>query len=168
MGATLAGVLYYHGEIRSNIRNKIPLQDWDFEAVLAYFRSNSNDNMSFSVANYNKTATKVQHAYMMACAEENRAPNILMRNMKSIYYRELFIKELQKSPGDFDIYSQTRSRGIQKEQERLFDQSEILKAEFQPNDPRLEKMIIMGLNMIQLSRCVTVNTMYVGSPDVGK
>ncbi|CAA9962487.1 hypothetical protein PTMSG1_05861 [Pyrenophora teres f. maculata] len=126
MGATLAGVLYYHGEIRSNIRNKIPLQDWDFEAVLAYFCSNSNDNMSFSgqcmhtrarlyisvCAEYNKTATKVQHAYMMACAEENRAPNILMRNMKPTYYRELFIKALQKSLGDFDIYSQTRSRGI--------------------------------------------------------
>lgn len=158
MGATLAGILYYSGEIKSNIENKIPIHQWSFEAILAYFSSNSNKYLSFSGyfsqtrvrlyiaarASYNGKGTKVAETYMSACAEENGNFSITSRGLKPTHHLEEFIREFQKKPNDFEIYTQTRSRGILKEQKRLIDEWLAVYSNGGLDDEKREGMVVVG------------------------
>ncbi|RMZ73851.1 hypothetical protein GMOD_00004649 [Pyrenophora seminiperda CCB06] len=147
-GATIAGILYYHCEIKSNFAKQIPIQQWSFEAVLAFFCSNTNKHLSFSTffeatrarlylstyASYKKKATKVQEFYVMACAEHNDNFSFTRHSLKPTFYREQFIRELQKEPKDYEICTGTRNRGLLREQKRLINEWQAAQERLDPND----------------------------------
>lgn len=117
MGVTLAGVLFRRGEIKPNIKNDVPISQWDFGTALAYFCNNSKENISFSshfrqtrtrlclaaYVNYENKATSVQNLYMLACVEENHHQRIRDCGFKPTHYRENFIHEPLKNPHEFEI-----------------------------------------------------------------
>ncbi|KAI4702464.1 hypothetical protein J4E81_002828 [Alternaria sp. BMP 2799] len=163
MGATLAGVLFRRGEVKYNIKNRVPMGQWGFETALAYFCSNSNDNISFSsyfrqtrarlylaaYAKYENRATNVQKVYMLACAEENGNKRIQDRGFKPTHYRERFIHELLQSPKDFDICTQNRNKAILKDMRQLVESWKSIEANFDPNNVRHQKLAEIGPALIE-------------------
>lgn len=161
-GATLAGILFYRGEVKSNIKEQMPINEWDFSPALSYFCSNVNENLSFSshfrqtrarlylaaTAKYESSATKMQDLYMVACAEERNSTHITKRGFKPTHYRERFIHDLQKSPDDFEIFTQNRYKGILKDMHKLIDGWKAVQTDFDPSNARHRKLAQIGPDLV--------------------
>jgi hypothetical protein len=162
-GATLAGALFYRGEVKDNIANHLPINEWSFETALAYFCTNVNENLSFSSyfrqtrarlylcakAKFENKASKVQEMYMLACAEENNNARIKSRGFKPTHYRERFIHDLQKAPDDFEVFPRNRNDGILKEMQRMMDGWRSLGDDYDPNNTRHQQLSVIGSDLVE-------------------
>ncbi|PVI02429.1 hypothetical protein DM02DRAFT_670580 [Periconia macrospinosa] len=119
-GATLQGILHYRVKNAIYAMQKRPINECDPDALLSYFRSNYDPNMSFNrffrqtrlrcymafSAKQKGKATKVQLAYIFACLEE-MGYGTFMDPKNPCAAREAFVAELIKNPKDFKAYGKT-------------------------------------------------------------
>jgi hypothetical protein len=127
---------------------------------LAYFCSNSNENISFSryfsqtrtrlylaaYANYGNKTTSVHNLYMLACVEENHHQRIRDCGFKPTHYRERFIHEPLKN----------RNKGTLKDMRKLVDFWKIVEADFDPNSARHWKLAEIGPALVEFFKTVHV------------